>query len=59
MYDHRGILEDGCETKTEVQANYFVTNDGVTDAFLILDLGCDIFVTNVHLKNTYNYGGYE
>ena len=58
-FDHRGILQDGCEEVNSDGANYFVTSNWVTDAFLIFDLGCDVFVTTVQLKNVHNNGKYE
>ena len=58
-YDHEGLLEDGCEKMEGGKVNFFVVDNEVYDAFIRLDIGCDVYIVNVQLKNTYNRGHYE
>ena len=55
FYNNDLILTDGCESRTDYPtANYYMTDNGVADAFITLDLGCEVFITNVQLKNGHN-----
>lgn len=54
-FGHQVILEDGCENNdVGGRANYYLVDNGKVNAFIILDLGCDVFVSNVQLRNAHN-----
>lgn len=51
------ILTDECETGNLYQ--FFLTPDYATDGFLVLDVGCQGWLSNVEVKNTHNQQGQE
>ena len=56
---HASNMLDGpevCEWSDlpNLKSNYYVTADHVIDAFLIMDLGCRVFMTTLELKNAQN-----
>ena len=47
------ILSNDCETGP-IESTYYITPEGLTDAFITLDIGCQMFMTNIEIRNTRN-----
>lgn len=59
MHGVNNILEDnGCETRNEATgagafSNFFLTPDSVTNGYIIFDMGCEVLLTSIDLRNTH------
>lgn len=52
------VLTNECDFTDPISwaTNYFVGGDGIPNTFIVLDLGCSVFVKEILLKNTHNGG---
>ena len=50
QYLPENIYSDECET----MENYFLPQDSDLEPYIIVDMGCPVYVTSVEIKNTHH-----
>ena len=55
------LFVDECEVHTtgDTNSNFYLTGDKVPNAFIIVDMACSVFLTNIEIKNVHNGHIYE
>ena len=56
VFAPENVLTNGCEFRDDIasRSNYFIGKQEETTAFLVLDAGCNVFMTDIVLKNVHN-----
>lgn len=54
LYKAESVLfNDGCDLSDgDTKSNFFLGPDDATDFYIVIDVGCIVFMTDIEIKNT-------